>query len=171
MSLLNQEQTQLVAGRVQPMQVIVGVMAIGILSFCGIILVLKNFALQPQFDLFCMIGFAFTLPSIMISVYFKLKVTQQAAQSYLRKISRSESVSDSDVDALLGIFATNMVISSALIEGPAFFWAVVYMIGDGNAIGIIMAAILAVLVMFNIPTKNKLLDWFDRQIRISSQNM
>ena len=167
MSSLSQHQTQMVAQRVKPMQIIVGVLILGVLSLCGVLLVINQFAFKPQFDLFCMIGFAFTFPSVFIGLYFKSKVADQAAQNYLQNDKSDEAISDGDVNALLGIHQTHTVISSALIEGPAFFWATVYFISKGNGIGLVMAVLTAGLLVVNVPTLNKLLDWMDRQIQTS----
>jgi len=165
--MLNEEQQQQLQARVKPLQMIVAAQIFGLLVFAVVALVNHSFAVQFQFELLSMIGFAFTVPSVLVSFVTKKIVLDRSAQNYLHDTS-SDTLTDKQIKMLLGLFSSHTVIASALIEGAAFFWIMIYFVADANAIGLIMALPLAGLHLFNIPTENRVLNWIENQIhRIS----
>ncbi len=72
-------------------------------------------------------------------------------------------------EGLTGIFVVKTIIAAAVYEGAALFLCVAYML-DCNILSAILAALLAVGILMQIPTRDRAQRWLDDQRRQVEQD-
>ena len=146
--------------RLRAMQIIAFALPMGVVIFLGIVLFLvygrANAPAPPQQSLpiitiisgvfFLVTG---SLSFIVPQFITRAALTQQAAQSEAR-----------DANALLGLRQTSMIISIALLEGPAFFALIAFLVEQQPLVLIVPGlALLGMLAQF--PTENSVRNWLE----------
>jgi hypothetical protein len=136
------------AGVVRIAQIVTGAMILGVLFFAGI--AFANAHGRPPGD--PMLGYVAIVISA-ICVVLSFIVPGIAAGQTLRQ----QSADTSDNKYYAG-FQTKVIVRAALLEGPAFFCGIAYMVTHILwAIGLMLALVALMLVFF--PTRGRLDDW------------
>jgi hypothetical protein len=164
--------------RVRIMQIIVGAMGIGCFSFLCIAVLVAMGRNNPADQLmFTYIGLAMAgmilgswivMPGIVVSQGRK-KIQQTPACSTERQSNQqSGNVSGKENGkglALIALFQTKTIISSALLEGAVFFLLITHML-EGSMLSILAAVALLILLIAQIPTIGRVANWIDKQMRL-----
>jgi len=150
--------------RLLPMQIIAGALAMGIVIFFGIVMYLVYGGGNPQ------PAPADTLPAISIVAGAMLLTTGPLSFVVPAMLTPPalKHIADSgdryDVTRLLGLKQANMIISMALLEGPAFCGLVAFLVEQQPAVLAVPAVVLTGILM-QFPTENGVRDWTERQGR------
>ena len=67
-----------------------------------------------------------------------------------------------DVEALLPIYLSDMIIGMAILEWAAFFAAIAYFL-EGSAATLAASLALVGVILWGLPTRARVEDWLDRQ--------
>jgi hypothetical protein len=73
-----------------------------------------------------------------------------------------------DAGMLCGIFQTQTIVSAAILEGAAFFNATAYLL-TGNAMSLVTALLLTVVIASKFTTPARLVDWIDAQLQLINE--
>jgi hypothetical protein len=146
------------------MQIIAGALAMGIVIFFGIVMYLVYGGGNPQ------PAPADTLPAISFVACAMLLTTgplsfvvpAMTTQNSLKQIAASGE--RYDVSRLIGLKQANMIISMALLEGPAFCGLIAFLVERQPAVLAVPAVALAGILM-QFPTENGVRNWTERQGR------
>lgn len=154
-------------GRLRTMQIIAGALVLGLAVFLGIVVFLVQVQNQGR-----PLGQAQGAPVMSILALGMLAVLAVMSvvlpdvmmRQYVRGTARGHFPSpQSDADWLLGLRQTTLILSLALLEGPAFFCCIAYLLeGRFYTLG---GALLAILLMGSrFPTEAGLRAWLRRQL-------
>jgi len=69
-----------------------------------------------------------------------------------------------DAGRLFLVFQTRTIVAAALLEGPAFFALIAYMLGR-SPLAMIVALLLILGVALHFPTQSGVLHWIEEQLR------
>jgi hypothetical protein len=171
---LSPDQQSSLRPKIRTMQVILLALCTGVLGFAVVVGALKKFQFFLAVDQFTVIGVVFTIPCVIFSLVFRWLILPRRAQHFLNQLkieNKSDTVDDPTFEKLLETYQTSLIVCSALLEGPAFFWLLTVLISNGNAVGLGAAAALVALMLSYLPTANRLIDWIERQIDLASPKL
>lgn len=140
-------------------QIIAAAMIMGIIFFAGITLVMhvNNQPLPPaapnQNPMLLTVA-AFLTVSALVGRFVVLNALDRNASQKIAD-SENEDVRPEDV---LGSYQTRLIISLALLEGPAFFCLVAFM-AENRWESFGLAMFLLLLMAMSFPTENKFRGW------------
>ena len=167
--MLTEKQQEQAAATVRTLQIIHGALIMGVVTFAGVTLFVRaDKAETEETPILAYVGVAaavicaiaaFMLPRITNAA--SLKALADAADSATPQTGGRGS---GNVEPLLGIYQTNRIIAVALLEGPAFLNAVVYLLnGTPASLGIVAALVAGMIMM--IPTQGRLTAWLEQKLR------
>lgn len=147
--------------RLRVMQIIGAAIPGGALMFAGITMIqhppVPPFNLELDIlvlvflaQLVILVPLAFIIPRIVMSstakeAFKNVNLSAEIEQESLNNAAPQQT------NKFLDIYQTQMIIGDALVEGVAIFGLVIYFV-DQSFIGLIVAAVLIVLLLFRIPT-------------------
>ncbi len=166
--MLTEVQRDYIAQAVRTMQIIVSALAAGVLMFLVMTLIIpaKDAPAEP-FLAYMAVGFAvmafagwLIVPGIIANQARRSlaegRVPQPTAQS---EIPPEVGV----VGHLVSVFQTRLIVGSALLEGAAFFGLIAFMI-ERQFLALSIAASLLLIIVSQIPTRNRVENWVTREI-------
>jgi hypothetical protein len=160
-------------GVVRTVQIIVAALAMGLIIFAGIVMSLRlNQPAQPLQDKilqYFAIGFA------VVMLAARRVIGSSTVARHRRNIAAGKGLvlgrggvplpAATDGDRLLFVFQQKTIIESAMVEGPAFFTVVVYLItGEAWLLGI--AAVLLAVLIVPFPTFDRVAEWVKYQLEL-----
>ena len=165
--MLTDAQQEHLAQAVRPMQIIVGALAAGVLSFLVIVLIISRGAQADPFLTYIALGFAVLAFAGWVVV--PQLVTSQARRSLAKGDTASFAAHAAlpaelrEVGQLAAAFQTRLIVANALVEGAAFFSLVAYML-EGQRLCLGVAIVFVLLIISQIPTRNRLQEWVSREL-------
>lgn len=158
-------------GLIRTVQIIVASLAMGLILFAGIAMSVRNDRPpQPQQDpllAYLAVGFAVVMLAIRKTVGSSVvsRHRQNLASGTDVDLGRGGTppAVATDGDRLLYVFQQKTIIESALVEGPAFFVLVAYLVtGETWLLGV--AAVLLTMLVVPFPTYDRIEDWVKYQL-------
>lgn len=73
-----------------------------------------------------------------------------------------------DAGRLMGVYQVKTIIAAALLEGTAFFAIIVFIVTQ-SMIGLAVAILMILGLMFHIPTRSSVIHWIEDQLAIVQQ--
>ncbi len=171
--MLSKAQQDYLAKSVMPMQIIVGALAAGVLTFFVIVLIVSREGV-PSEPFLTYIALVFTALAFAGWILVPHLVASQARQSIATgrtPYSAAQTVVPSEVGAvgqLAAVFQTRLIIANALLEGAALFSLIAYML-EGQYLCLGIAAVLVLVILSQIPTRNRLEDWVSHELETIEQ--
>jgi hypothetical protein len=162
---------------IRTVQIIVASLAMGLIIFGGIAMSVRTNQQQqqpqapppqpPQQPDDILAYFAVGLAVVMLAVRRIVGSSTVARQR--KNIAAGTAVmpsgSATDGDRLLMVFQQKTIVESAMVEGPAFFVLIVYLIaGQTWLLG--LAAVLLVMLVVPFPTYERVEDWVKYQLEL-----
>jgi hypothetical protein len=156
-----------VRGHVRTMQIICGMLSVGVVAFLVVVLVINgppNAAAEPGVVTYLSAGF------FLVMLVVAMIVPRSIVQSQIAHIARGtwkppeQLPANYDVASesakLLMAYQTHMIVRLAMLEGTAFFGLVAYLLeGHWQALCVATAALALLLSQF--PTRGRLENWAD----------
>lgn len=171
--MITEVQRNHLAKAVRPMQIIVGALAASVAMFLVIVLVIADKKALPQpFLTYVALGFAVVAFAGWLIV--PGRVVDQARKAIAEGRAPSSSAQTAValevgvVGQLASVFQTRLIIACALLEGAAFFNLVVYMI-EAQYLSLVIAIVLLLIIVSQIPTRNRLEDWITHELETIEQ--
>ena len=162
------------SGPVLTMQIIVFALTMGLLFFLAIVCFLTWGSMRGSPDampLLTFIGLGLAATLIAIRWIVLQVMTAGARHAILRGMSdsgRSGSSSDLPDHAagqLLALYQTRMIVGAALLEGPAFFLLITYML-EHSPWSLLAAIVMILGVAAHFPTQDRVGGWVERQMSV-----
>jgi len=69
-----------------------------------------------------------------------------------------------EITGLVRVLVTKTIVSAALVEGPALFAGIAYLI-EGSGLALILTILLLLGLAYHFPTRSRLEDWVDAELR------
>jgi hypothetical protein len=171
--MLNDPQRDYLKSVILPMQMIVGALAAGVLSFAVVLMIINpGQADAVELDPLTLSLIAAGVAAVAIVMSFlvpmllagaaRQTIVDGKASSTLPQPSNPEAVGD--VAPLAGMFLTRLIIGAALLEGAAFFNLVAFWI-ERQIYSLALAGVILVLILLRIPTLAGLTDWCARELK------
>lgn len=166
--MFTEEQRQQINATVRTSQIIVAALVTGVLAFLGIVVAL--FSRGDGEPLITWIAIAVAIVTVFASIVVSRMVTRQGLQS-------TDLPSPSGVDDRFGVgtddrvlskvlaaYQTRLIVACAPLEGAAFFNLIAYML-EGQALSLIVAGMLMLLMAVRFPTTGGAEDWVANALR------
>jgi hypothetical protein len=150
-------------------QIIVVALCMGVLSF-GLVVFFGGLAdEEAEGNTITMTSVAFAVLCLGLSVV----VPRAVAAANRRKIAAGTwqpsgnrgNVPDTDAGKLAATYQLKTIIGAALLEGPAFFALMAYML-EGHWLSLIAAGVLLVGLLAYFPTSDRVQSWVGEQLRL-----
>jgi hypothetical protein len=171
----NLEESGATVHPVRALQIVIGAMLMGIVTFATVAVVVRASDQAPQAfvegkPMISYVAIAVAIGSLLLREIIGTAVVGAA----FRKIAAEAQQAGTSVDPaaqLTGLFFKKTIIAAAMTEGPALFAIIAYMV-EGNAAPLIVAMLLAASITLLLPTQSRLADWIDvQQRRLDSERM
>jgi hypothetical protein len=162
------------AGRLRTMQIIAAALPLAVFIFLSIALCIVQFQRdgqglgqvggQPIVSLLALGTLAFmALVSLILPNTMVRQGLRRIAQRAFQAPSGLEASPTADVDMVMGLRQSTLIVSLALIEGPAFLGCIAYLLeGRVFVLGVVGLAIGLMLVRF--PTQASVRAWMRQQL-------
>jgi hypothetical protein len=160
------------------MRITIGALAAGILILGFICFGVRDWGQKPAADrtpvmTYLALGFAAVMIVIHVVVPYRLATNARRARArqVVRFDERGTSADglDSESVDLLGIYQDQLVMRAALIEGPAFFLLLAYMV-EGQLIALLVAGLLLLRQLSMIPSQTRVERWLDEQRELLAED-
>jgi hypothetical protein len=161
--------------RLRVMQIIVGALIAGVCIFVAIVLFLVEVqnngrGLAPRGDLPVVSLMAVVVlvlgaisGAVLAANITRAALRQIAAGTWTLPTGARPDAFPTDAGKLLAVRQTVMIVTLALLEGPAFMACIGYLLeGEGWVMGVVGMALAAMLV--NFPTDSRVRAWLERQL-------
>jgi hypothetical protein len=157
--MLTDSQREELRGPLRAMQIIAGALAAGVLFFLGFVVVQawRDGRGPSASSLITYIAIGYSVLTVIGSVVVPGVLSRSMQQSM------SPQNTCPQIGPLTQRYQTLLIIRAAIIEGAAFFCLVAYMI-ERQAIALIAAAILLLLLGALIPTMSRLESFVENEI-------
>ncbi|OHB70022.1 MAG: hypothetical protein A2V70_18400 [Planctomycetes bacterium RBG_13_63_9] len=150
-------------------QIITGALVAGCVFFLVIALVMVNQGLgaaaQAGPTVITYVALAFTVVVVLARLIVLNKMAAAGRQQLGRNVGPTETQSSDGIPApgnLTRLYFTRMVVSGALIEGPAFFLLISYLVEQTSA-SLIAAILMIIALAFQMPTRTRMREWIESQ--------
>ena len=157
-----------IAAKIRPMQIIVAAMALGCI-FLGVVMMVipsMNEDGPPEVPLISYIALLFVGGALVMRIIISMVLTNQGRTTVVQE---SANLSPEEVaDRFIGLYQTQLIITSALLEGPAFFLLIAFMV-EGWIVCPIVAGVLVIGILTGFPTVSRVSGWIQDQIQIIEQ--
>jgi hypothetical protein len=158
------------AGPVRVMQIIVFALTMGLLSFLAVVCLALPGEMRSAFDpmpLVTCIGLGLAAMTLGTRLIVVQVMTTGARREILRGTSdagRKSSAPLPDVaERLVAFYQTRMIVSAALLEGPAFFLLIAYLI-ERSPWSLAAAIFMILGVAAHFPTQQRVAKWVEQQM-------
>jgi hypothetical protein len=151
--------------RLTRMRIIVGVMTVGVIGFAVVAVAMRargSMPPPPAQPLISIVAAAFGLITLVARMLMLPAMTNAGRRQL-------HGVKDVTTDQLLNVYQTRMIVGSALMEGPAFFFLIAYLTEAtpwALAGGLLFGAFMAIM---NFPTRERLDSWLAVQRELLEQ--
>lgn len=167
--------------RVRTMQIVAGAILFGLVTFCTIAVVIvaqgggaaragRDPDVPPIVTIvaWAMFAMCFVARFLVVGPILRSAVQRIAAtQPHTSGDMAGEPVG-SDEAALLAARQTALIVSCALLEGPALAAAIAYLIeAQASALLIVLAAVIAMLLQF--PTRERVRAWLEHHLALVAE--
>ncbi len=181
--MLDAQPDSMAEARVRTLQFIVAALAMGVILFLALVLFLGLGKETPADDtdrqpIITYVALAYGLAAFVagpvVSTVIATASRRKLAAGQPRPDAPAPTTADpaagrSLTEGLTGIFVVKTIIAAAVYEGAALFLCVAYML-DCNPLSAILAALLAVGILMQIPTRDRAQRWLDDQRRQVEQD-
>jgi hypothetical protein len=159
------------AGQVRVLQIIVGAVALGPVTYLGVVLAT---AAQPnpdaaadEFLTYVACGLAvaavaawFVVPPLVTTRFRR----QVAAGTWPPQQADSPaSAPVTDASKLCSVYIVRTIIAVAILEGAAFLQVLAYQ-KEGNYLALGPAVLLTTMIALHLPTRTRVAEWVERQL-------
>jgi hypothetical protein len=149
--------------RVRIMQIIAGALLLGVLSFLAVVLFIRSQQANapPDIPIISLVGVAVLVSNIATALF----VPPLVLQGGLRRLAGSRKPSrggEADTSGLLVLRQTTLILVLALLEGAAFLGIIAYLL-EGSAIGLGVAGVAVLVMLFHFPTEDRVRSWVRQQ--------
>lgn len=157
--MLNEAQREELRIPLRTMQIIVGVLALGVLNFLAVVLFITGTSQdQPKTEPFLSyIGAAGAALVIVVSMLVPRLMGASARRSF------SAEAKSTSVRPLASAYQTLLIIRCALLEGAAFFCLVAHLL-ERQPIALVAAGVLLLVLVANFPTASRLEAWVETEL-------
>ncbi|MGD9634290.1 MAG: hypothetical protein AB7G28_03160 [Pirellulales bacterium] len=163
--MFTEEEKAFLARITRTMQIIVGAMAAGVVSFfVAVLFITANKAQQPpEMPMLSYMAIAIAPAAILVALLYPGFVRRRERKAIVSGTTASNAVSPSGTPLtyveqqlmpLVGGYQTALIIRSAILEGAAFFALVTYMI-EGQTSSLIAAGMLLLFILAGMPTRGR----------------
>jgi drug/metabolite transporter (DMT)-like permease len=168
MGMLTDEDRAYLARATRTMQIIVGALAGGVLSFFGVALVLTQqqagpLPAEPMLTYIAIVGAFVALVMAMIFPGIVIRNQRQAILAG-KPTLKAGSIggpplpeAERELGPLVAGYQTALIIRGALLEGAASFCLVAYLL-EGQSLGLVGAGVLLLFLLGAFPTRSKVED-------------
>ena len=162
------------SGPVRTMQIIVVALTMGLLSFLAIVCLLPSGGARGDFGvmpLLTCIGLGFAATLIVVRWIVLQIMTAGARRQILRGPSdtgrgkSSSELPDRAAGQLIAFYQTRMIVSAALLEGPAFFLLTAHMV-ERSPWSLAAAIVMILGVVAHFPTRERVAGWVEQQMSL-----
>lgn len=163
---------------VRTMQVIVGALAAGVLTFVGVVLaVVRGGVIGGQLQqepLITHVAAGFAVVAAVLWGIVPGLITSRMRQAIAggnkspltTKLSNAAEVRD--VAPLTVAYQSRLIVGAALLEGAAFFNLIVYML-EQQPLSLVAAGVLLLIMLTQIPTVSRLEAWVESELSTIEQ--
>ena len=171
--MFTDEQRQYLAKAVVPMQIIVGAMASGVMMFAVVVLAREG-GDAPDEPTITYVALVISVASLAAS-FFVPNLVARAARDKMAKgqeprlsVRTTVPFEAGIVGQLAKVFQVRLIITCAILEGPALFCLIAYMT-EGSLIVLVVAALLFFSILSRFPTPRSLEDWIAQDLESIEQ--
>jgi hypothetical protein len=161
--MLTDDERAYLARAALTMQIIVGALAGGVLSFFCVVLVLGQQQPGPPPDepMLTYMSIVTAFVAIAVAMIFPGVVIRNQRQSIQAGKSKPPEAAR-ELGPLVAGYQTALIIRSAILEGAAFFCLVAYML-ERQTLSLFGAGMLLVFLLGGFPTRSKLEDVIENE--------
>ena len=158
-------QEQLTAPTRQ-LQIIVGALTVGCVSFTAIAIVLHGsvMANPPDVPIISYVALAMSAFVVLAKVVVVPTITARGCAEIARAQSgATDAPSDAaggDLMPLVKLYTTKTIIGGALFEGATFFLLISYLV-EGQMLNLVAAMAMIVAVAMHLPTRSRVAAWIE----------
>ena len=168
-------------------QIITGAMVLGSSIFLVIVLVISHGEAATEQPLLTYVAALFAVAAIVVRTIVLRVMTASVRRSILRGTWKPPGSCSSsgtgqscapdtseflertgDAGKIAMAFTTRTVIAGALLEGPTFFLLIAYFV-ERLPLGLLGAALLILGLLLSFPTRSRMVDWIENQLRLLEQ--
>jgi len=163
--MLTDEERADLARAVQTMQIIVGALAAGVVSFLVVVLVLaqQQPGPPPNEPRITYIAVVVAFVAFIVALIFPGIILRSQRQAILAGNPAPQAGSPGapplgtarDLGPLVAGYQTSLIIRSALLEGAAFFCLVAYML-ERQTLSLVVAGVMLLFLLSKFPSRSKL---------------
>jgi hypothetical protein len=155
------------APRLQVMRIITIALINGVLIFTGIAIYMRNSgsmqdAPAPPTPLITYFSIFFAAAMLLAQFVIPRLVEATVRKGIVRNPPPSGTTLPGDYSALSALYQTRLLIAEALLEGPAFFALIAYLV-EGQWPALAVAVLLLLFLVSKFPTMTGLTAWLEQQ--------
>ncbi|MBN1910272.1 MAG: hypothetical protein JW818_11075 [Pirellulales bacterium] len=156
------------AAQVRTMQIIVFALVMGCVCLAAVALVFRatNGDEPPEMPLISYVALAFA-GTALIARTIVLTVMGNQGRTVVAQ-EAADLTTEQVVFRFAGLYQTQLMIGSALLEGASFFLLVSYLV-EGWIVSPIVAGVLVVGIALHLPTTSRVSTWIKNQVEIIEQ--
>jgi hypothetical protein len=166
--MLTEEERAYLARATRTMQIIVGALAGGVLSFLCVVLVLGQQQAGPPLgeSMLTYMSVVTAIVALVVAMIFPGIVIRGQRQAILagKPTLKAGSIggpplpeAERELGPLVAGYQTALIVRSAILEGPAFFCLMAYLL-ERQTLSLVGAGMLLVFLLGGFPTRSKVED-------------
>jgi hypothetical protein len=168
--MLSNAQREHIGSLVRPMQIIVFALTAGIATFIAVVATLPTRdqqagqALREPIISYIAIGaavmalIAWAIVPRLLASSMRQAIVDGRPQQYGGLPETTEEMRQ--INPLIAVYQTTLIIGCAILEGAGFFNAVAYML-EHQQLNLLAAAVLAVMILMQFPTASRVVSWIE----------
>ncbi len=160
--MLDQSQRRHLENRARALQIVVGAMILGVVTFAVVAWVISRDKAHFEFSLLAIVGVVFAASSLPMAIILPNIIRQNLNQPTAG--SGTPTDAPDRVDAIFAGFQSSTIIRFALLEGAAFLNVIAFMI-DGASICLIVAGLLLVIMAAMFPRADQITQAIEEDLR------
>jgi hypothetical protein len=165
-----------ITARLRVIQIIIGALLAGAVSFLGMAVWLRAIGDQPRpgMPAVTYFGLAGAVLNVIFSFVIPSKLTGAARKRIAATVpgrdlvEHGRSATADDAGQLCTVYNNQMIIGAALLEGATFFLLIAYIV-EGQLISPIVAALLIAGIAWRFPTRERLTTWIEAHERLIAE--
>ena len=173
--MFTEEERAFLARATLTMQIIVGSLASGVVMFSAVALFLATQQPKPVPDvpLLTYMSIAAAPAAILAALTIPGLIMRNQRQAIAagRPTLKAGSIggtplaeAEQSLGPFMGGYQTALIVRSAILEGPAFFCLMAYML-EGQAVSLVAAGVLLLFILSGMPTRSRVEEAIQRQRR------
>jgi len=159
---------EVITTQVRTLQIIVGALIVGCLTFAGIAVFIAGQRepagadqVEDQFPIITAMALAFGGVALAAQLVIVPMLRKQARQ----QLAKQPEAAEADATQLLISLQTTTIVGAAISEGACFFNLIAHLL-EGSPYSLLMAGVLMLTIAMRFPTVNGVIDWLERQMRL-----